>query len=326
MIPVRLIATGKALPSQPVTSESLDRALGRPTGYTYKKGGVRVRHIASSSETQSQLASAALLDALKNASLKPASIDLLISACGVQEQALPGTACFIAEHAGITRGTPVFDVNASCLSFLVALHVAASLLATGSHSRIAVVSSDLASRGIDWDEPEASLIFGDGAAAVILEKGHAAQGIRAFKLETYSEGRTYCEIRGGGTKRNPRTGVEPRDYLFRMDGKAVFKLAAKIMPSFLSQLMSDAGQDLDSVDVVVPHQASHLGLAHAAKKLDLPASKIVNIFETHGNQVAASIPTALHEAVMTGRATPGSRMLMMGTAAGLTIGGMLLDL
>ncbi len=326
MIPVRLISTGKALPSQRVTSENLDRELGRPTGYTFKKGGVRVRYLASATETQSQLASAALLDALKNASLKPASIDLLISACGVQEQALPSTACFIAQHAGLPHGTPAFDINASCLSFLAALHVAASLLATGSYARIAIVSADLASRGVDWDEPEASLIFGDGAAAVILEKGHPTQGIRAFKLETYPEGRTYCEIRGGGTRRNPRIGVEPKDYLFRMDGKAVFKLAAKIMPSFLSQLMKDADQDLDSVDVIVPHQASHLGLAHAAKKLHFPASKIVNIFETHGNQVAASIPTALHEAVISGRAKQGSRVLMMGTAAGLTIGGLLLDL
>jgi len=326
MIPLQLVSTGKALPSQRLTAESLDLSLGRAPGYTFKKGGVRVRHVASAADSQSRLGAAALADALANASLRPASIDLLIAACGVPEQALPSTACFVAEHAGLPRGTPAFDVNASCLSFLTALRVAAGLLATGGYRRIAVVSSDLASRGVDWDDPEASLIFGDGAAAVILENGHAEQGIRGFKLETYPEGRGHCEIRGGGTRRNPRTGAEPRDYLFRMDGKAVFKLAAKIIPSFLSDVMAQIDGGIGSVDLVVPHQASHLGMAHAAKILDLPVSRIVNIYETHGNQVAASIPTALHEAVVSGRAKPGSRLLLMGTAAGLTVGGMVLDL
>jgi 3-oxoacyl-[acyl-carrier-protein] synthase III len=331
MIPVRLISTGKALPSQTISAESLDVSMGKSAGYTFKASGVRVRHIASQHDTQSALGAAALADALRNASLNVSSIDLLISACGVPEQALPSTACFIAQQAGLPRGTPAFDVNASCLGFLAGMRVAAGLLATGGYRRIALVSSDLASRGVDWADPEASLIFGDGAAAVILEpgtvqQGTAQQGIRAFKLETYPEGRRYCEIRAGGTQRNPRMGVEPQDFLFKMDGKAVFKLAAKVVPPFLTELMGQLPGGVDSIDVVVPHQASHLAMAHMAKKLGLDAAKIIDIYATHGNQVAASLPTALHEAVVTGRAKPGSRVLMMGTAAGLTVGGLVLDL
>ena len=326
MIPVRLIATGKAVPSHSVTSASLDLKLGHPAGYTLRKSGVLSRFVAAPDESQSQLGAAALLDALKNASLRPADIDLLICACGVPEQALPNTACFVAEHAGLPPGTQSFDVNASCLSFMAAFRVAASMLAGGAYRRIAIVSSDLASRGVDWSEPEASMIFGDGAAAVIVERGDGSAGIRAYKMGTYPEGRRYCEIRGGGTERNPRNGCEPGDYLFRMDGKAVFRLAVKVMPDFLVELMAESGAGLDKIDVVVPHQASPLGLAHAARILDVPDAKIIKIFETHGNQVAASLPTALHEAVMTGRAVAGQRLLMMGTAAGLTIGGMILDL
>lgn len=326
MIPVRLIATGKAVPSHSVTSDSLDRKLGHPPGYTLRKSGVVSRFVAAPDESQSQLGAAALLDALKNAGLQPSDVDLLIGACGVPEQALPNTACFIALHAGLPAGTPAFDINASCLSFMAALRVAASMLADGGYQRIAIVSSDLASRGVDWSEPESSMIFGDGAAAVIVERGDGKAGIVAYKMGTYPEGRRYCEIRGGGTERNPRNGSEPGDYLFHMDGKAVFRLAVKVMPAFLDQLMLESGAGLDRIDVVVPHQASPLGLAHAARILDVPDAKIIKIFETHGNQVAASLPTALHEAVMTGRAVPGQRLLMMGTAAGLTIGGMILDL
>lgn len=325
-IPLRLVSTGKALPRSCITSASLDEKLGHSAGYVFKRSGVRSRYLATKSESQSQLGAAALQDALRNAGLKPGDIDLLISACAVGEQALPNTGCFIAAHAGLSAGTPAFDVNASCLSFLVALNIASSLLNTHAHRRIAVVSADIASRGLNWDDPEASLIFGDGAAAVILEKGTPAQGIRDFHLQTYTSGRHYCEIRAGGSRLNPNTGSTPHDYLFHMDGKAVFKLAAKEMPDFLTTLLDRSASDLSTIDVVVPHQASPLGLSHAAKKLGVPDEKIVKIFETHGNQVAASIPTALHEAVITGRAKAGSRVLMMGTAAGLTLGGMVLDL
>jgi len=324
MLSLRIISTGKALPAQVVTAQSIDEQQGFATGFTYQKGGVLTRCFATNDETQSGLAAQALLDALLRANLTIGSIDLLISACGVQEQALPSTACAIAAAAGLSPGTPAFDVNASCLSFMAALRVASGLL--GSYKRIAIVSADLASRGINWTEPEASLIFGDGAAAVILEQGDGSTGIESFVLQTYPEGREYCEIRAGGTRHNPRVGVEPEDFLFRMDGKAVFRAAAQVMPSVMETLLTQAGIELVDIDCVVPHQASHLGMAHVTKKLGLPTERVVNIYETHGNQVAASMPTALHEAFQSGLAAPGKRVLLLGTAAGLTVGGAVLKL
>jgi 3-oxoacyl-[acyl-carrier-protein] synthase-3 len=325
MLPLHICSTGKALPSIAVTAGEIDTQQGFSAGFTYQKGGVRVRHFASPDESQSGLAARALQDALDRANLDITSIDLLIAACGVQEQALPSTACAIAAAAGLPAGTPAFDVNASCLSFLAALRVASGLLC-GGYQRIAVVSADLASRGVDWSEPEASLIFGDGAAAAIVERGDGSTGIESFVLQTYPEGRAYCEVRAGGTRCNPRIGVTPEDFLFRMDGKAVFRAAAHILPSAMATLMGDAGVQLSDIDCVVPHQASHLGMAHVTKKLGLPPERVINIYETHGNQVAASMPTALHEAYRQGLAAPGKRVLMLGTAAGLTIGGAVLKL
>jgi 3-oxoacyl-[acyl-carrier-protein] synthase III len=271
------------------------------------------------------LGAQALHSALSNASLKVNDIDLLISACGVQEQALPSTASAIANKANLPQGTAVFDVNSSCLSFLTAMQVAASLLNTDSYKRIAIVSSDQASRGLDWNEPEASLIFGDGAAAAIIEKGHNKQGIVAFGLETFTEGRKLCEIRAGGTKNNPNTSISEKDYMFSMNGKKVMKLAMQHMPSFLERLLVQARAKLDSIDVIIPHQASHLGMSHMIKYLGLNHEKVINIYQTHGNQVAASLPTTLHEAVMSGKLTSGKRALMIGTGAGLSIGGLVLD-
>lgn len=325
MLSVKILAMGKALPTNTVSSAMLDVSLGKEDGYTYKKSGVMSRQFSPHEQSQSELAAIALKDALRNASVSANSIDLLISACGVQEQALPSTACAIAEHAALSEGTPAFDINSSCLSFLTALNVAASLLKTGTYKRIAVVSSDQPSRGINWDDPEASLIFGDGAAAAIIESGTAIQGIRSFMLKTFTIGRHFCEIRAGGTKRNPTVGFEQNDYMFSMNGKQVLKLALQQMPGFLNELFTQSGVSRDSIDVIIPHQASHLGMSHMIRRIGLNDESVINIYKTHGNQVAASLPTALYEAFSTGRLSSGKRGLLLGTAAGMSIGGLVLD-
>jgi 3-oxoacyl-[acyl-carrier-protein] synthase-3 len=325
MLNLRLLGTGTAKPALEVTSAMLDRKFNKAPGYTYRKSGVATRRFSAGNESQSELASLALQDALHNAAVAANSIDLLISACGVQEQALPSTACAIGANSGLRDGTPVFDVNASCLSFVMALKVAASLLSSGAYRRIAVVSADQPSRGVDWTEPEASLIFGDGAAAAILEKGNNNQGIQSFLFKTYVEGRKFCEIRAGGTRCNPSMGSVDKDYLFSMNGKQVLKLALKKMPGFIDELLTQGGISLESVNIVVPHQASHLGMTHMIKRIGLDAERVINIYENHGNQVAASIPTALHEAFVTGKLSVGRRALLLGTAAGVSLGGLVLD-
>ena len=325
MLGLRLLATGKALPDIEVTSEMLDQKLNQEIGYTYNKSGVQVRHFSSENQTQSALGALALRDAISNAKVASSSIDLLISACGVQEQPLPSTACAIAAHAKLPEGTPAFDINASCLGFLVALHVAATLVNTLAYRRIAIVSADQPSRGVDWDIPEASLIFGDGAAAVIVEKGNVTQGIHAFLFKTYVEGRKFCEIRGGGTKCNPAAGSVDKDYLFHMEGRQVLKMALQKMPMFLNELLGNGSFPLENIDTIVPHQASQLGMTGIIRQIGCDATRVINIFSTHGNQVAASIPTALHQAFITGRLCTGKRILLLGTAAGLSLGGMLLE-
>jgi 3-oxoacyl-[acyl-carrier-protein] synthase III len=327
MLPLRILATGKHLPGRRVTAAELDREHGFAAGFTESKGGVVERWFAHGNELQSEIGAKALADACARANVSLDSLDLLIAACGVQEQALPSTACAIAAAVGLPPGKAAFDVNASCVSFVQALQVAASLLASNAYQRIAIVSVDLASRGLDFSEPEASLIFGDGAAAIVVERANSPviqQGLMAYKFATFPQGRAFCEIRAGGTRRNPNVGVEPRDYLFRMDGKAVFKLASQQMTPFLDQLLSQAGVQLSDIRWVVPHQASHLGMAHLVKRLGLPKDRVVDIYASHGNQVAASMPTALHELFTQRPVATGDLVLMLGTAAGLSLGGAVL--
>ncbi|MDR2207753.1 MAG: ketoacyl-ACP synthase III [Azoarcus sp.] len=326
ILPITILSSGKALPGRKVLSTELDERLSKPEGWTQKHSGVAYRYHARIDEHQSAIAAEAVHDALSRGGIAPESIDLLLSTSGVQEQPLPSTASLILDRLRLRTGTPGFDINASCLGFLVALHVAANLLNTSAYRRIAIVASDLASRGLDWNNPEASLIFGDGAAAVIVERGDGSRGIESYQLNTWTEGRKYCEVRGGGTHYNPRTGAQLSDYLFRMDGKRLFRLAASVMKGFLAELLGKARRSLSDIDIFVPHQASHLGMKHVTERLRMPTNRVMDIYATHGNQVAASIPTALHEALVTGRARSGRRVMLIGTAAGLAVGGMVLAL
>ncbi|MGL4667107.1 MAG: 3-oxoacyl-[acyl-carrier-protein] synthase III C-terminal domain-containing protein, partial [Saezia sp.] len=291
--------------------------LGKPQGYVYKRSGLIHRYHANNTESQAALGAQALEDAIFRAGIAPSSIDLLISASAISVQALPCTATHILRASVLPDGTPGFDVNLSCASFVVALQVAASLLHTTNYRRIAIVSSELASRGLNWNDEESSLIFGDGAACAIVERTEETSGIIAYRMENYFTQGDACEIRAGGTRCNPKAGMKEEDFYFKMDGRKVFKMAANHLEDFCDKLLQEARFSMDDIDWIIPHQASHLGIAHAAKILNIPKEKLINIYEHHGNQVAASIPTALHELMISGRVQKGQKVMFMATAASL---------
>lgn len=324
LIPIKIIATGIALPAEKLEASELDAKLNKPQGYSFKRSGIVYRYHADNKLNQADLAAQALDDALNRNNIVPDSIDLLISACAIQVQALPYNAAHILKASTLPNNISTFDVNASCVSFISALQVAAGLLNTRAYKRIAIVSADLASRGLDWQDEESSLIFGDGAACVIVEQGDGTSGILSCLLETYPEGIDLCQISAGGTKRNVKTGMSENDFLFNMQGKPLFKLASSLIEPYLTRLLKQAGLTLEDIVTVIPHQASHLSLEHMRKRLKVSSDALIDIYRFRGNQVAASIPSALHEAIITHRFNPGNPAMLIGTAAGLTLGGMIL--
>ena len=321
---LRIIATGIALPPDKVASSALDRKLGKAEGYVEQRSGIAYRFHARDNASQADLAAAALHDAVARHALDPRSIDLLISASAISYQALPCTAIHILKAANLAPTTAGFDINSSCVSFISALQVAAGLLNSGCYRRIAIVSADLASRGIDWQHEESSLIFGDGAACAIVERGDGRSRILGSLVEMYPAGSELCEIRAGGTRRNPRAGMEPADFLFHMQGKKLFRQASAVIEGYFQRLLDQSNLTLQEIATVIPHQASHLSLEHMRKRLHVPPEVLVDIYRQYGNQVAASIPTALHEAWVSGRINPGKPVMLIGTAAGLTLAGMVI--
>lgn len=243
---------------------------------------------------------------------------------------MPSNAALMHRELGLSKlGVPAFDVGASCLGFLAALDTLSWPIAAGRYRHVLIVAADIASCGVDWRCLESSAIFGDGAAAAVVGFAADDQGscIAASSLRTLSEGAGLCEIPAGGSRYHPNRLDEPFEPLmvFRMDGKGVFKLASAELPAFVDRLLSEAGVSLREVDWIVPHQASQLAITHLTRRLGLRADSVVDIFANHGNQVAASLPTALDIAIRDGRIRRGHRLLLIGTGAGLSLGSMVLD-
>jgi len=322
--PLKILSTGAALPTTKVTSAELDVRLGKPAGFVEQRSGIDFRFHGSDHASQVDLAVRAISDALNRQAIAPESVDLLIFASAIPVQALPFSAAHVLKASPLKAGISSFDINTSCVSFISALQVAAGLLNSGAYRRIAIVSAELASRGINWEHEESSIILGDGAACAIVERGDGQSGILSCLLETYPSGIDLCQIRAGGTRRNPRSGIDNSDFLFHMDGKRLFRQAAALIEGYWQRLLSSAGCELADLATVVPHQASHVSLEHMRRRLNVPTDVLIDIYRQHGNQVSASIPTALHYAITQGRFQPGKPVALVGTAAGLTLGGMVL--
>ncbi|PWD49805.1 ketoacyl-ACP synthase III [Serinibacter arcticus] len=304
-----------------VTSPELDTAHGRAPGETLARSGVAERRWVDAGETSSMMAAAAVDRALAAAGLAPGDLDAVIVSAVAPEQPMPTTAVLVLDALGVDGGRcDAFDVNASCVGFLTGLRIAQDGLDAGRWDRVAVVATEIASKGLDHRHTEASALFGDGAGAAVLGRTAAGEGsaVLASRSAVWPEAAQACRIEAGGTRWNPMTPPDhPGAYLFQMDGAALLRQVARHLPGFLRDLEQRSGLDLAAVDVVVPHQASAVGLRYL--RSFVPGEAVVDVLADHGNQVSASLPSALDHAIRSGRLERGATVLLLGTGAGLTL-------
>lgn len=324
---VKILGTGSYVPTRVVKAEEIDALIGKAKGWSEKKSGVKQRYFVER-ETASYMAAKAVKSAIEDANLSLSDIDCIVSASGTNEQAIPCNAALIQKQLGLQdSGIPCFDFNSTCLSFVTALDIMSYAIDQKRFQHVLIVSSEISSVGLNWDQLESSILFGDGACAFILSQSDTSSGIIASKMETYSEGAEFSEIRGGGTKIHPRNFSEKtvNDFLFDMDGRAIFKLSYKRLPGFLEGLFEQTRFSIKDMQMVIPHQASASAMKIIRKKLDVKEERFMSIIENYGNVIAASIPLAFHEALRLGKLKRGDLVLLLGTSAGLSIGGIVLE-
>jgi len=323
---LKILGTGRALPSACMTSAQLDKRFGFEAGRIEYLTGVAQRYWITE-ETQVDLAVEASHRAVTQAGLTPQDLDVIISACAVPYQPIPSMAPLIQHGLGIADGTCFgTDVNATCLSFPMALQMADGMLARDPALKILIVSAEVASRGLPWPErPEVAGLFGDGAGAVVAGYAQGA-GVRSAHFATYPSAYDACSLGAGGTRFDFETDATAfaENARFSMDGKALFKLTAKHFAGFVDDLLAQAGCGPLSIDHVIPHQASPAGLAHLTKICSFDAVQVMNVAVRYGNQIAASIPFVLDLAREQGTVTDGQTIAILGTSAGVSFGGLVL--
>lgn len=323
MLPVKIAGLGYHLPERRVTSSELLQAWSVPAGLVEHAAGVFARRYATT-ETTAGMAAAAARQAVENAGIPLEEIDAIIGASTVPQQAIPCTAAFVQRELGAPDGSSVcFDINATCLSFLVALQNAAHLVAAGAYRNVLIFSSELGSRFLNPRQPQSAILFGDAAAAAVITRAdfYETSAVHHTRFVTYSSGADYTQVLGGGTRHSPNDpATTPEMNMFDMDGKAVFRQAVRLLPAFLDCFFEDAGWRREEVDCLVPHQASRHGLDLLTARLGFRPDQVYSNLPERGNCIAASIPLAFAEAVAGGRIRRGDDVLLLGTGAGLTIG------
>ena len=315
----RIVGSGSALPEQIVTNCELAARVDTSDEWIIERTGIRQRHIAGAHETTSTLAIAAARAALADAGLTPADIDLIVLATATPDNTFPATATKVQHALGCPNG-PAFDVGAVCSGFLYALTTADSLLATGSAKRALVIGAETFSRILDWEDRTTCVLFGDGAGAVVLEAPDLANpvqiggpGVLASRLHADGAQHDLLYVDGGPSS------TQTVGHL-RMKGREVFRHAVVNLTSVLREVLDDAGICTDDIDWIVPHQANKRILDATAKKLGLPAEKVIVTVDVHANTSAASVPLAFDVARRDGRIKPGDLVMFEAMGGGFTWG------
>ena len=303
---------GSALPREKVTNEQLAARVDTSDAWIVERTGIRNRHIAADDETTASLATDAARRALENAGVGAAEIDLIVLATATPDQTFPSSATKVQAALGIDDCI-AFDVHAVCTGFLYALSVADSMLRSGNARKALVIGAETFSRILDWEDRATCVLFGDGAGALVLSAEDTDGGILATKLHADGRHNDLLFVDGGPST----TGTVGK---LRMKGREVFRHAVVNLADVLNEVLEAAGLTAADVDWVVPHQANARILDATARKLGLPADKIVITVDQHANTSAASVPLAFDTAVKDGRIKRGDVIVLEAMGGGFTWG------
>ena len=312
---IKLLGTGRHVPSRCLTNDDLSRMVDTSDQWIRERTGIVTRYLCGEGEGNTASALAAAKTAMDRAGVGPEDIGVCVAATFTPDHATPSLACELHQRLGFAETTPAFDVNAACTGFLHALEAARCLLAAG-HLRAPcalVVGSEALSRITDFTDRSTCVLFGDGAAAAV---------IRLTDNAPYA-----CVLGARGDAQILRSGgAGAADRFIHMDGQAVFRFAVDAVPRCIGAVLAQAGMTLEEVDHVICHQANSRIIDYVVRKLKAPPEKFYKNMDRYGNTSAASIPIALDELLEKGLARQGQIALCVGFGAGLTWGGALLKL
>ena len=305
---------GKCMPPAVLTNEDLSTFLDTSDEWISSRTGMHERRV--SHVPAIELSVVAASRALACAGLDGKDVDLIIYGSCSNDEGVPNSASGVQIALGATHAAAM-DVNTACTSFCYGLATATAMIRSGMVRNAVVIGVELISPFMDWSNRNVAVLFGDGAAAVVLQATENEEGMIGSALGCDAEARDTLRVRGLGLC-YANSDVRFGDTIWDFDGQAIFKRAVHAMVQASTRVLHDRGLTPDMIDLVVPHQANLRIIESVAKYSGIPMEKVMVTVHKYGNMSAATVPVALVEALEEGRVTPGAHILMPAFGGGLT--------
>ncbi|VAX20864.1 3-oxoacyl-[acyl-carrier-protein] synthase, KASIII, partial [hydrothermal vent metagenome] len=280
---IRITGVGRALPTRVLSNHDLEKLVDTSDEWIVARTGIKERRIAGEGESTGDLGAIAAKEALERAGIDAKEIDLVLCATSTPDKVFPSTACHIQAKIGAAPA-PAFDILAACSGFSYALKIADSFVKSGSAKKVLVVASEVYSRIVDWSDRTTCVLFGDGAAACVLEESDGVSGIVASNI--YADGVYGDLLCAGGLKYSGFPGDKENsdeNHLIKMKGQETFKVAVKKMSDASRKILSENGFTASDVSLIVPHQANIRIINAVAKSLNVNAENVFVNVHKYGN-------------------------------------------
>ncbi|MGE0615643.1 MAG: beta-ketoacyl-ACP synthase III [Bacteriovoracia bacterium] len=330
----RITGMGSYFPKRVMTNDDLARDLAKRNLETSdewirERTGIASRRVSepgNPAEHNSTLGKFAALNALEMAGKKVEDIDQIIYATCTPDTIIPSTACWVQHKLGAKRAF-AYDVNAACSGFVYGLTLADQAIRAGNAKTVLVIGGEVLTSFLNWDDRTSCVLFGDGAGAAVVERVEASSPNRILSTHLGSDGslwELFYVISGGSNQEVTPAEIEKRSNKMFMKGKEIFKVATKTLADYAVTALEAQGMTTSDLTWLVPHQANLRIIEAVAKRLDFPMSKVLVNIDRYGNTSAATVPTAMDEAIRTGKIKRGDTVLMDVFGAGLTYGSLLM--
>jgi len=319
-------ATGSGIPDRVVRNDFFSYLVEDADEWVFSRTGIRERRFVEESVATSDLATIAARDALERGGIAATELDCIIVGTSTPDMIEPATAAMVQKNIG-AKNAYAFDMNAVCSSFVFAVDAADSFIKSGKLRTVMVIGADTYSKILDFEDKTTCTLFGDGAAAVILQASEQKTGILQTVIRSDGSRWDLIQVPSSGS-RKPITAetIALRENTFKMAGKSVFVFATEVVPRLIDEVVSKSGLTLADIDYIIPHQANVRIIDFISKKTGIAKERFLMNLDRFGNTAAASVGLVLDENLKSGLLKPGHRVLMMGFGGGLSWGGILLQL
>ncbi|AXJ00986.1 3-oxoacyl-[acyl-carrier-protein] synthase-3 [Cyclonatronum proteinivorum] len=315
----KLAGYGKAIPETVITNDELSKKVDTTDEWIRERTGIRERHVVKDGEHCSDLATQAAQAAMDKAGITAEEVDLIIVATSSPDYLMPPVSSQVQHNLGAAKAG-AFSMVVGCTGFVYSLVTADQFIRSGQYRNIVVIGVEVISRNVDWNDRNTCVLFGDGAAAVVIQRTEDEnKGMLAHHLGSDGSGLEHIIQVSGGTRYSvtPERLEQGMQYL-KMNGREVFKFASVKMGEALKIVLDETGYSSADIDLFIPHQANARIIEFASRQARLPAEKVFVNVDRYGNTSAASVPIALTEAFEQNRLKEGDLLALVAFGAGLT--------